>query len=78
VSSLMTTSLKTLKKHLPRIENTFKYSFSNGPLEGTINKIKVIKRVAYGYRSFWNFKHRILVSFNLTQKSTPAIADRAA
>lgn len=78
VSSLMTTSLKTLKKHLPRIENTFKYSFSNGPLEGTINKIKVIKRVAYGYRSFWNFKHRILVSFNLTQKSTSAIADRAA
>lgn len=78
VSTLMTTSLKTLKKHLPRIEQTFNYSFSNGPLEGTINKIKVIKRIAYGYRSFWNFKHRILVSFNLAQKSTPAITDRAA
>lgn len=78
VSSLMTTSLKTLKKHLPRIENTFNYSFSNGPLEGTINKIKVIKRLAYGYRSFWNFKHRILVSFNLTQKSNAIITDSAA
>ena len=78
VSSLMMTSLKTLKKHLPRIENTFNYSFSNGPLEGTINKIKVIKRVAYGYRSFWNFKQRILVSFNLTQKDNSTITDRVA
>lgn len=68
-SALITTSLKTLKKHLPRIEQTFNYSFSNGPLEGTINKIKVIKRIAYGYRSFWNFKHRILVNFNLAQKA---------
>ncbi|WP_139016460.1 transposase, partial [Enterococcus casseliflavus] len=30
-----------------------------GALEGTNNKIKVIKRVAYGYRNFHNFRARI-------------------
>lgn len=78
VSNYMSTSLKTLKKHLPRIKNTFEQPFSNGPLEGIINKIKVIKRVAYGYRSFWNFKHRIFVSFKLTQKSSSTIFGEAA
>ncbi|EOS8059541.1 transposase, partial [Enterococcus hirae] len=33
--------------------------YSNGALEGTNNKIKVIKRVAYGYRNFHNFRARI-------------------
>ncbi|MGO3711111.1 transposase, partial [Vagococcus salmoninarum] len=74
----MSTSLKTLKKHLSRIKNTFQYSYSNGPLEGSINKIKVIKRIAYGYRNFSNFKHRILISFKVTQKSNFTISDEAA
>ncbi|MBE9390462.1 transposase, partial [Vagococcus salmoninarum] len=51
---------------------------SNGPLEGSINKIKVIKRIAYGYRNFSNFKHRILISFKVTQKSNFTISDEAA
>lgn len=63
ISQPMITSVTTLKKHLPRIENTFKYPFSNGPLEGSINKIKLIKRIAYGYRNFYNYKYRILISF---------------
>ncbi|MFT8458246.1 MAG: transposase [Liquorilactobacillus ghanensis] len=44
------------------IINSFKTSFSNGPVEGTNNKIKVIKRTAYGFRNFENFHLRILVS----------------
>ena len=36
---------------------------SNGIIEGFNNRIKVIKRVSYGYRSFINFKKRILLSF---------------
>nr|WP_245987370.1 transposase [Vagococcus elongatus] len=73
VTLYMKTSIKTLKKHLNRIENAFNYPFSNGTLEGLNNKIKVIKRTAHGYRSFWHFKHRILVSFKLiNQKDTPA------
>lgn len=34
---------------------------SNGFIEGTNNKIKVIKRVSFGYRSFFNFRKRILL-----------------
>jgi hypothetical protein len=44
------------------IINRFKTLFSNGPVEGTNNKIKVIKRTAYGFRNFENFRLRILVS----------------
>ena len=38
---------------------------SNGPLEGINNKIKVIKRISYGYKSFSNFKAKILLVFSL-------------
>ncbi|MBU5983646.1 transposase, partial [Limosilactobacillus reuteri] len=30
--------------------------------EGTNNKIKVIKRTAYGFRNFFNFRIRILLA----------------
>ncbi|MEG0569736.1 MAG: transposase, partial [Erysipelotrichales bacterium] len=43
--------------------------YSNGPIEGINNKIKVIKRVSYGYRSFLNFKLRIMICFNLIKKA---------
>lgn len=62
----MKNTIKTLKKHQCEIINSFKYRFSNGPLEGINNKIKVINRTAYGYRNFQNFKLRILVSFSKT------------
>ncbi|MER2175176.1 MAG: transposase [Carnobacterium sp.] len=39
---------------MPKIEINFKYAFSNSSLEGSINKIKVIKGVVYGYRNFQN------------------------
>ncbi|GFO99037.1 transposase [Lactobacillus helveticus] len=35
---------------------------TNGPVEGTNNKIKVIKRTAYGFRNFFNFRARILLA----------------
>nr|WP_276325589.1 transposase [Vagococcus teuberi] len=28
-----------------------------------MNKIKLIKRIVYGYRNFQNYKYRILLSF---------------
>ncbi|WP_425401978.1 transposase [Fusobacterium russii] len=34
-------------------------------MEGVIRKIKVLKNTAYGYRSFLNFKKRILICANL-------------
>lgn len=68
VSSLMETSLKTLRKHLSYIKNTFTYPYSNGRIEGINNKIKVLNRVAYGYRNFLNYKNRILLHFNMKPK----------
>ncbi|PLS39405.1 hypothetical protein CYV26_04200 [Carnobacterium maltaromaticum] len=64
----MSTALQALRKYEERIRNPFRSMLSNGLLECTINKIKVIKRTAYDYTSFLNYKYRILISF---QKKRP-------
>ncbi|WP_081311919.1 ISL3 family transposase [Brochothrix thermosphacta] len=64
ISPQMKRSLRTLKKYLPEIANSFKYNDSNGHLEGINNKIKMIKRISFGYRNFTNFRNRILLGFN--------------
>ena len=46
------------------IFNTFDYPYTNGFTEGCNNKIKVLKRNAYGYRNFNRFRKRILHMFN--------------
>lgn len=51
--------LTFFKKYKRGIKNALSTTYSNGPLEGTNNKIKVIKRVAYGYRNFANLRDRI-------------------
>ena len=42
------------------ILNSFRTGLSNGYTEGCNNRIKVIKRIAYGMRNFENFRNRIL------------------
>lgn len=64
VSSYMQTSLSTLRQYKEYIDNSFTHPFTNGRLEGTNNLIKVIKRIAFGYRSFYHFRIRILVISN--------------
>ena len=44
-------------------------NLTNGIVEGMNNKIKLIKRVSYGYRSFLNFRTRIMLCFTLTKKT---------
>lgn len=61
ISKNMQTSIKTLIEFLPQIENTFNTNFHNGYIEGNNNFIKVIKRIAFGFRSFKRFKARILI-----------------
>lgn len=51
--------LTFLNKYRKGIENVFQTPYSNGALEGTNNKIKAVKRVAYGYRNFLHFRDRI-------------------
>ncbi|MEG0569480.1 MAG: transposase, partial [Erysipelotrichales bacterium] len=69
VSSYMQTAIKTLVKHDSLVIESMTSEYSNGPIEGINNKIKVIKRVSYGYRSFLNFKLRIMICFNLIKKA---------
>jgi transposase len=44
------------------ILNYFDHPYTNGFLEGKNNRIKVIKRIAYGYRNPANFRQRILLT----------------
>ena len=61
ISKKMIIALKTLKKYMKYIENMFESNITNGVIEGLNNKIKSIKRTAFGYSSFSNFKKRILI-----------------
>jgi transposase len=56
--------LTMLKNWSNYILNAFDFPYSNGFTEGINNTIKVIKRVAYGYRNFSNFRRRILTTLN--------------
>ena len=58
-------AISTMKKHKEYMLNAVKYEYSNGPLEGFNNKIKLLKRVSYGYSSFSNFRLRILIMSRL-------------
>lgn len=64
-NEIMKTSLKTFKKYLEYIENSLTYDYNNGLIEGINRKIKTIKRTAYGYKSFYHFRAKILISNNL-------------
>jgi len=57
----MLVALKSLKKYMKYIENMFKPNITNGLIEGLNNKIKSIKRTAFGYSNFSNFKKHILI-----------------
>ena len=56
--------IKTYNTFEDYILNYFDNRQSNGLLEGMNNKIKLIKRVAYGMPNFINFSARILWTFN--------------
>jgi len=50
----------TLKRWQNEILGYFHSHLTNGRTEGFNNKIKLVKRMAYGYRSFRNFRLRVL------------------
>ena len=51
---------KTLAAHRSGILAYYDYRISSGPLEGTNNKIKSMKRMAYGFRDMEFFKLKIM------------------
>lgn len=63
ISSLKQCS-KTYFNWIQEIRNALNVPYSNGAMEGYNNKIKTLKRVAFGFRNFKNFKARILLMAN--------------
>lgn len=56
---------KVFQRYQAGITNAFKVKLSNGVTEGLNNKIKLIKRIAFGYRNFYNFRARIYLQQGL-------------
>ena len=52
--------LRAYKNWFDEITNSFDYPWSNGYVEGTHNKIKTVKRVAFGMRNFHHFRTKLL------------------
>ena len=67
VSDYMKTSIKTLIEFKDKIYNTFNNNYHNGFIEGNNNFIKVLKRIAFGFRSFRRFKARIMICKGLVK-----------
>ena len=56
----LTAYANTIRSHLSAILAWYDHPISTGPLEGLNNKIKVLKRTAYGYRDWKFFGLRLL------------------
>ena len=52
---------KTYQHGSYEIKNSLEVLYSNGPIEGTNNKIKALKRTTFGMPNFTNFKARIML-----------------
>ncbi|MEM1328558.1 MAG: transposase [Bacteroidota bacterium] len=55
--------MKTFSNWHEYILNYFDGKWSNGIVEGINNKIKMMKRRAFGYRDFQAFRTRVLIEF---------------
>ena len=65
VHPLFQTVFKTFLKDKEKIVNALQLPYSNAKLETTNNLIKLIKRNAFGFRNFENFKKRICIALNI-------------
>lgn len=54
--------LNGMEKDLIAVKNAIKYNYNNGLAEGSVNKIKLIKRIMYGRNSFEMLKAKILLN----------------
>ena len=55
---------KTFSNWFEGISNSLNSTYTNGFTEGCNNKIKVLKRNAYGFKNFDRFRNRILHMFS--------------
>ena len=80
VHPLFQTVFKTFLKDKEKIANALQLLYSNAKLEATnnlIKLIKLIKRNAFGFRNFENFKKRIFIALNIKKERTNFVLSRA-
>lgn len=61
--SIYSDAVKTIQNHLDTICNYFLNRTTNGVMEGINNRLKLIKRQAYGFINFENMRRRFLSCF---------------
>uniref|UniRef100_UPI0039E574AD transposase n=1 Tax=Streptococcus anginosus TaxID=1328 RepID=UPI0039E574AD len=76
VNPVFTTVFKIFKKYKSYIANALELPYSNAKLEATNKLIKDIKRQAFGFRNFKNFKTKILIALNIKIERTNLILSR--
>ncbi|RSI65151.1 Transposase [Streptococcus oralis] len=76
VHPLFQTVFKTFLKDKEKIVNALQLPYSNAKLEATNNLIKLIKRNAFGFRNFENFKKRIFIALNIKKERTKIVLSR--
>ena len=77
VHPLFQNVFKTFLKDKEKIVNDLQLSYSNAKLEVTNNLIKLIKRNAFGFRNFDNFKKRIFIALNIKMERTTIVLSRS-
>ncbi len=73
INPIFQTVFKTFLKDKDKIINALELPYSNAKLEATNNLIKVIKRNAFGFRNFDNFKTRSLIALNIKKERTNSV-----
>ncbi|KYA95368.1 transposase [Streptococcus pneumoniae] len=77
VHPIFQTVFKTFLKDKEKIVNALQLPYSNAKLEATNNLIKLIKRNAFGFRNFENFKKRIFIALNIKKERTKFVLSQA-
>ena len=71
------TALRTILHHKQHVINAIELPYSNAKLEATNKLIKDIKRNAFGFRNFDNFKKRIFIALNMQKEKAHFVSSRA-
>ena len=77
VHPLFQTVFKTFLKNKEKIVNALQLPYSNAKLEATNNLIKLIKRNAFGFQNFDNFKKGIFMTLNIKIEKTTIVLSRS-
>ena len=57
----LTSFLNGIKQDIEAVENACRLPYNNGLAEGSINKLKTIKRIMYGRNSFELLRNKLLL-----------------